>query len=156
MPLYIRCFNSKISLKKHKCTFPVSPHHTFICNFCKVFTRHVLIDSKGLGCPGQEAVPPQESDSKSAPSLVSGAQELRSLHESGCDVLSRGRGAIKTWTRCVLYWHFAVTLSSFSALRSLFSDYYQGLVILDQIRLSLRDLHAALTAQCLQGRGWLQ
>ena len=59
---------------------------------------HVLIDSKGLGCPGQEAVPPQESDSKSAPSLepleVSGDQELRSLH--GCDVLSRGRGAIKS------------------------------------------------------------
>ena len=66
--------------------------------FCKLFTRHVLIDSKGLGCPGQEAVPPQESDSKSAPSLepleVSGDQELRSLH--GCDVLSRGRGAIKS------------------------------------------------------------
>ena len=31
-------------------------------SFCKTFTRHVLIDSKGLGCPGQEAVPPQESD----------------------------------------------------------------------------------------------
>ena len=35
---------------------------TFTYTFCKAFARHVLIDSKGLGCPGQEAVPPQESD----------------------------------------------------------------------------------------------
>ena len=105
----------------------------FYLHFCKVFTRHVLIDSKGLGCPGQEAVPPQESDSKSAPSLepleVSGDQELRSLH--GCDVLSRGRGAIKRPGPGVC--SIGISLS---ALRSLFSDYNQGLVILDQIRLS--------------------
>ena len=120
--------------------------HTFICNFFLASTGHcVLIDSKGLRCPGQEAVPPQESDLKSAPALerleVSGSQESSWGLDAMCDQeegeqLRRGPGV----PHCHL--PLQVTLRTHLALRSL-SDYNQGLVILDQIRLFWRDLNAA-------------
>ena len=73
--------------------------------------------------------------------------------KSGCDVLSGGRGAIKADQVCTIG-IIHVTLHTQPALRSL-SDYNQGLVILDQIRLFRRDLNAA-ALQGLQGCGWLQ
>ena len=63
--------------------------------------------------------------------------------KSGCDELSGGRGAIKTGGQVCTIGIIHVTLHTQPALRSL-SDYNQGLVILDQIRLFQRDLNAAL------------